>query len=132
MPPESHAKAALKPTASSKVTNGSLLVEDADQRTRWVRRLRDLMALHIADLGGPDNISEAERSIIRRAATLTVELEQMEAKFAVAGGAGREQLYQYQTCSNTLRRLLETVGMKRRPKNVGPTLDQYIEQEPFE
>ena len=39
-----------------------------------------------------DNVSAAERSIIRRAATLTVELERLEAKFAVAGEASVQDL----------------------------------------
>ena len=31
---------------------------------------RDVMAAHLSDLGGVDNISEAERSIVRRAPKL--------------------------------------------------------------
>jgi hypothetical protein len=36
------------------------------------------MALHIGDLGGDDNISEAERAINRRAGVLIVELEAID------------------------------------------------------
>ena len=53
-------------------------------RSPWVRRFRDIEFIHTADLGGPTAISEAEASLIRRAAMLTVELERKEAKFSEA------------------------------------------------
>jgi len=73
-----------------------------------------------------DNVSAAERSIIRRAATLTVELERLEAKFALAGEASVQDLDAYQRGANTLKRLLQSVGLQRRARDVGPTLDQYL------
>lgn len=126
MPPESHHLSATKPTARSRITNGSATLPDADGRSRWVRRLRDLIELHTADLGGDDAVSEAERSIIRRAATLTVELERMELDFAKADGADAGALLRYQTAANSLRRLLESVGLRRRPRDVTPTLEAYL------
>jgi hypothetical protein len=115
-----------KPTARSAVTNGSVVLPGVDGRSTWVRRLRDLIALHVADLGGEDTISEAERSIVRRAATLTVELERLEAKFATAGQAEAGELALYTTTSNTLKRLLEAVGLRRRSRDVTPDLHHYI------
>src|SRR2546421_11913852 len=72
--------------ARSAITNGASL-PGVDGRSSWARRLRDLIALHVADLGGDDNISEAERAIIRRAAVMITELEIMERNFALANGA---------------------------------------------
>jgi hypothetical protein len=83
-----------------------------------MKRFRDLMALHISDLGGSDNISEAEHALVRRACTLIVELEQRECKFAAAGEADDHALEVYQRVSNSLRRLLETLGLQRRAKDV--------------
>jgi hypothetical protein len=117
MPAESAALDAPKLQGRSKISNGTTL-PGVDGRSTWVRRLRDLMNLHLADLGGDDQVSEAERSIVRRASTLTIELERMEAVFAVAGEAQPDQLDQYQRVANTLRRLLETNGLKRRPKDI--------------
>jgi len=91
----------------------------------WARRLRDVIEAHIADLGGPAAISEAERSIVRRASTLTVELERLEAKFANAGEASPGELDAYQRTANSLRRLLESVGLQRRQRNVTPDLRTY-------
>src|SRR5262245_16007363 len=119
----SGAVAETKSRGRSRITNGAVL-PDVDGRSTWVRRLRDLINLHIADLGGPDAISEAERSIVRRAALLTTELERMEVGFATAGKAEAAELAVYVTTANALRRLLETVGLERRQLNVTPTLEQ--------
>lgn len=115
-----------KTKARSRISNGIARLPDVDGRSVWNRRLRDVMVLHLADIGGEDAASEAEKSIVRRVATLTVELEQMETRFAQAGGAEAEDLDLYQRTVGNLRRLLEAVGMKRRPKDVTPTLQGYI------
>jgi hypothetical protein len=52
-----------KPKARSKVSNGTSLLQDADNRTTWVRRARDVLASHIADLGGASECSEAEKAV---------------------------------------------------------------------
>src|SRR5208337_3371107 len=63
-----------------------------DGRSAWMRRCKDIIAAHVSDLGSEDNISAAERSIIRRASVMTVELERLEAKFAAAGEASERDL----------------------------------------
>lgn len=125
MPPVRPTTAAQAPALRSRVTNGSAILPGVDGRSAWARRLRDLVGLHVSDLGGEDAISEAERSIVRRAATLTVELERMEAVFATAGEAKPGDLDLYQRTAGNLRRLLEAVGLERRQRNVTPTLAQY-------
>ena len=102
----------------SRITNGSALLPGVDGRSAWVRRARDLIREHLADLGGFDNVSAAERSIIRRASVLTVELERLEAKFALAGEASVADLDCYQRGANTLRRLLGAVGLQRRAREI--------------
>jgi hypothetical protein len=86
------------------------------------------MGLHLSDLGGEDVVSEAEKSIVRRAATLTVELERLELKFAKEGEASTGDLDLYQRTSNSLRRLLESVGLERRMRDVTPSLVSYLAQ----
>src|SRR5262249_23491489 len=83
-------------THRSRVSNGSKLLVNIDGRTGWARRCRDVIQAHVSDLGGADNTSEAERSIVRRCAALTVELERMESVFAEAGEATEFQLDLYQ------------------------------------
>jgi hypothetical protein len=108
--------------ARSAVSNGKRLFADAtvDGRSSWARRFRDLIILHVNDLGGEDMASAAEQSILRRAATLTVELELLEKRFALAGGAKPEDLQTYITAANALRRLLESIGLKRVARDVTP------------
>jgi hypothetical protein len=84
-------------------------------------------ALHLADLGGSEAVSAAEASIVRRIACLTVELERLELDFATAGEQLPAKLDQYQRCANTLRRLLEAVGLRRRPKDVTSLADILTE-----
>ena len=90
----------------------------------WVRRCKDVIAAHLSDLGGVENTSAAERSIIRRASVLTTELEQLEVRFALAGQAAPDELDLYQRTAGNLRRLLESVGIGRRPRDVSPTIEQ--------
>jgi hypothetical protein len=116
-----------KPTHRSRVTNGSAVLPGVDGRSLWMRRLRDLIELHLSDLGGADHVSEAERSIVRRACTLTVELERLEQGFALAGEAEPETLDLYQRTAGNLRRLLEAVGLERRQRELNPpSLEQYL------
>jgi hypothetical protein len=115
-----------RPKARSRVTNGRGLLPGIDGRTLWCRRYRDLNALHLSDLGGSDRASEAEKAIVRRIATLIVELERLEMCFAEAGQASDHQLELYQRVANTLRRLLEAVGLQRRPRDATPTLGEYL------
>jgi hypothetical protein len=112
----------------SRVTNGGELLPGVDQRSRWVRRCKDVLAAHLSDLGGEDNTSAAERSIVRRAAVLTTELEHLEVKFATAGEASAADLDAYQRCANSLRRLLEAVGLQRRAREILPDPLEYARQ----
>ena len=121
-PASSIAEARPKPEGRSRISNGSSLLPGVDGRSTWVRRLRDLIGLHTSDLGGDDAVSEAERSIVRRIATLEVELERMEVGFAVTGQAQPAQLDLYQRTANSLRRLLESVGLERRAREVPQSL----------
>jgi hypothetical protein len=107
------------------MTNGAIL--PGMGRSAWVRRLKDLVRLHVADLGGDANVSEGERAIIRRAAVIITELERMERAFALSEGApGIPELETYQRMANTMRRLLEAVGLQRRPRDVTPDLRTYL------
>ena len=114
-----------KDRRKSRITNGSALLPGVDGRGAWVRRARDIIAAHLSDV--PD-ASAAERSIIRRAAVLTVELERLEAQFALAGEADPERLDLYGRVSGNLRRLLEAVGLERRARDTGLTLSDIMRE----
>ncbi len=108
-----------KSHARSRISNGSSLFGvKVDGRSVWARRLRDLINLHLNELGGENAVSAAKKSIIRRAATLTVELERLEANFALAGQATPQELDLYQRAAGNLRRLLKAIGLERHAKPI--------------
>jgi hypothetical protein len=115
------AASVTRPTRSrqkSAITNGTRLLPGTDNRGPWVRRAKDIMADLTSDKGGVTELSAAEASLIRRAATLSVELESLEAKFAEAGQASDRDLDLYGRTSGNLRRILETLGIHRRARTV--------------
>jgi hypothetical protein len=127
-PADRPAVARQRDPQKSRITNGSALLPGVDGRSPWVRRCKDVIAAHLSDLGGEDNTSAAERSIIRRAAVLTTELEQLEVKFALNEQASPDDLDLYQRTAGNLRRLLEAVGLQRRARDVGPSLGEILRQ----
>jgi hypothetical protein len=102
----------------SRVSNGSVLLPGVDGRSPWIRRCKDLISeftnVHLA---GPDNCSPAERAIVRRIAVLVTELERLEAKFAANNEASPDQLLLYGRTANTLRRLLQSLGLNQRQRD---------------
>ena len=104
----------------ARVSNGTVLLATGDNRTVWYRRFRDLIGAHLNDLGGAESVSEAERSIVRRISTLTCELESLESLFSAQGSATERQLDLYSRVSSTVRRLLESIGIRtRKPRPIG-------------
>ncbi|MGE3986734.1 hypothetical protein [Pseudorhodoplanes sp.] len=103
---------------------------DIDGRSAIARRYKDIIAAHVSDLGGADHLSEAQLTLIRRVATLTVVLEQMDSEFAIEDGVKDRDFELYQRGSNTLRRLLETLGTTKGRKaklvNEATDLNEYL------
>jgi hypothetical protein len=67
-------------------------------------------------------LSEAQLSLIKRASAITCELEQFEGRLS----RGEEiDLDTYVRAIGHLRRLLETLGLQRVPRDVTPTLEAY-------
>jgi hypothetical protein len=106
----------------SKISSGAALFRTSakgnpvDMRTAFGRRFQDLVKVITLDLGGPDLLSENQRQIIRRIAILAVNLEAEEAK--ALSGEGEFDAAKFAIISNHMRRLAESLGLKRVPKNV--------------
>ncbi|MBZ9774390.1 hypothetical protein [Mesorhizobium sp. CO1-1-8] len=83
------------------------------------------MANHVQDLGGPKHVTQSQFALIRAAATTTIILEKWELQFATEGTVNIADLLGYQTTLNTLRRVLETLGLGRvsPPPDTSPVLD---------
>ena len=113
----------------SRVTNGRRHFVEADERGPWARRWRDVLAEIINDLGGADLLSEGQKQLARRCATIAIECEKMEGEAA----QGRDiDLFTYGTLTDRLGRALQRLGLKRVPRDVGPTLADYLQQQASE
>jgi hypothetical protein len=126
-PNERRGSAAHSPlkTLRSKVTNGKSLFVEADGRGPWARRWRDVLAEITSDLGGPDLLSEAQRQLARRAATISVMCERLEGQAA----EGNEiDLDVYGTLTDRLGRALQRLGLKRIAKDITPSLADIMRE----
>jgi hypothetical protein len=122
---ETIAQVAKRSPQRSRVGNGAKLLPATDGRSMTARRFKDLVYDIAGDLGGKDNLSTGEMQLIRRAAMLSAECERQEAL------AVREDVEfdcdGYVVKTNALRRVLETIGIKRAPRDVTPSLSGYTE-----
>jgi hypothetical protein len=99
--------------SQSAVTSGRRLLTGGDPNSAWSRRYFDLVSRHISDLGGKDMLSEAQVSLIRRAAALSCEIEAMEARMSQGAEVNLDS---FGRAASHLRRLYETLGLERRSK----------------
>lgn len=101
------------------MTNGTRLFADGSHEGPWARRFRDLVQLHEEDLGLRETLSEAQRSLCRRVATIEIQLEQMEGKLSKGEDT---DLGLYREMTGTLTRTLNALGIKRAAHNRTPTI----------
>jgi hypothetical protein len=101
-----------------------------DGRSLTARRFQDLFEDVCNDLGGIDMLSEAQKQLIRWAATLCAESERQEAEWA----NGRPfDLTLYSTTANCLRRIFESLGLQRKARLVNDgsaVLSDYFAKAP--
>jgi hypothetical protein len=109
----------------SAVTSGRKLFVDGDPNSAWARRYHDLAARHASDLGGPGQLSEAQASLIRRAAAIECELELMEGRLSRGESIDIDV---FTRSTSHLRRIFETLGVERKPRDVTPRLATYLAQ----
>jgi hypothetical protein len=99
-------------------------LDGIDRRGVVARRFRDLVHEVTTDLGGPAELSEAQRQIIRRIASMSVWCESQEAKMADGENIDIDR---FQRTSNSLRRLCEAIGLERKSRDITPSIHELIE-----
>jgi hypothetical protein len=114
-------KAPPPPQFRTRKGNGAVVLTGVDGRSLTARRFREISAAMAADLGG--DLTEAQRHLVARAATLACWCEEREAELA---RGGEFDVGQYSTVTNTLRRLLSDLGIERRARDVTPSLADYL------
>src|SRR5262249_34042598 len=100
-----------------------LSLADVDKRTIAYRETRRVLAGLEADLGGADALSTAERQLAQHAAVLAAILCDLEVKYIQ-----RRLLDPATFCTvlNAQRRTLEALGLRRRPRDVTPSVEEYV------
>jgi hypothetical protein len=116
--------AAPRPSRTrSAVSNGRRLHVRPVGDTAWSRRFRDLLAEITSDLGGADCLSEGQKQLARRCATIALECEKIEVR-AVSGQ--QIDLETYGQLTDRLGRAFGRLGLKRVSRDITPTLGEYL------
>lgn len=113
----------------SRVSNGKALFVEADGRGPWGRRFRDILAEITNDLGGADLLSEGQRQLARRCATISIACEKLEGDAAAGATIDLET---YGKLTDRLGRTFQRLGLKREPRDIGPSLADLIAQDEAE
>lgn len=121
--PAGTAPAPIPPAARSAVSNGRRLHVQAVGDSAWSRRFRDLVMQIVADLGGGDSLSEGQRQLARRCATIALECEKLEARALVGEAIDLEV---YGTLTDRLGRTFQRLGLRRVPRDVTTSLAEYL------
>jgi hypothetical protein len=82
--------------------------------------LKDLVAARVSDLVGDDSLSAAERTLVRHASMLTLQLEMQKCKFAEQDGVASTDQLRIYLAVNACRRTLEAIGLKREAERSRP------------
>jgi hypothetical protein len=97
-------------------------VDQIDGRSSAAKRMQSIKNALTRDLG--DDLSAAQKILVSKAAVLAVALESAD---AAATNGVEIDLAIYGTAASHLRRILETLGLRRVPKDITPkTLDSYL------
>jgi hypothetical protein len=126
LPAETALVAHMPAASRSARTNGRRLFVDGDGRGPWARRWRDLKALYADDLGGESSLSEFQNGLVGTAATLRCELERLEGQLSLGEPIDTDQ---YGRIAGHYRRVVETLGIERRARDVStPTLEEIADE----
>ncbi len=114
----------------SAVTNGTkAFLGGVNHQSEYARRFKDIMSAMASDLGGAERLSEMQKALIRRAATLSIQCEATEAKLAQPDTKlGDKSLDLYTRMTGNLARTLRLLGLDRVARDITPTIEA---EEPY-
>jgi len=95
-------------------------LDDLDNRTRAAQYAHRLVAGLESDLGGASEITVGQRELIKRAALLGAFIEDHEARWLRNEAVAIDD---YLAAINAQRRVLTTLGLDRRARDVTPEAD---------
>ena len=109
----------------SAVSNGRRLHVIPPGDTKWARRFRDVLSEILSDLGS-EGLSEGQRQLARRCATIAIACERMEGEAAADHAI---DLDAYGTLTDRLGRCFQRLGLKRQARDISqpPSVPAYLE-----
>lgn len=111
------------PRQRSRLSNHRDLLPSLDGRSAAARRFRDLVNAFCSDAGGADACSEVKLGLIRRLASVTVQSELLEAKMV---GGQAVDVATLCALASTVVRLSQRLGLNRVPRDVTPSVSEYL------
>jgi hypothetical protein len=116
----------------TRVGLGRRLLDGADGRSSVARRYREVAALLAQDVSpDPDQLTEAQRQLIRTTAGLVILRERLDVR--LIKGETNISTAKYCRIANSLRRILATIGLTRMPRDITPLRERLaLEAEPAE
>lgn len=99
-----------------------LSLDKLDARYKATKAVFELERQMSDDLGGESELSAAQRALCRRAAVLAAVIENEEARWCSGEAIDLPQVL---AAVNCLRRVLETLGIKRQARRVS-SLDDWL------
>jgi hypothetical protein len=104
-----------------------LSLHGLDKRTPAYLETKKLITAIEADLGGAEALSAAERQIVQHAAITGAMITDMEVRY-LAGQAIDTSEYGFLV--GVQHRLFSLIGLRRRPRDVTPNLEDVLRDEP--
>src|SRR5262245_20069378 len=117
-PPRRQPRAPTSAASRSAVANGKRLIADVDTHSREYREYKDVCADLVSHLGG--EATAVERHIIEEIAGLVILCRGERAKLLQGEPVN---VAEYNTSCNTLNRLLKSIGLQRRAKDITDTVE---------
>jgi hypothetical protein len=124
-PPGSRLPAPGKAQARSRLSNGREVLPRVDGRSLVARRYRDIMCAVASDQGGAERLSEARLQLIRRFSAASVLAEQIEGRLA---RGEKIDIQEYSLVVSTMVRVAQRIGIDRVPRDVAPSLAEYLKR----
>jgi hypothetical protein len=93
-----------------------------DPQSATAVRFRDLLTGIVNDLGGESELSTGQLQLARRCAWISVQCEAMERRKPEAFNVAA-----YASLTGRLNQTLSLLGLKRQPRDVTPTLRDYLD-----
>jgi hypothetical protein len=104
-----------------------LMKQGVAKRSTAYLTTKELIAAIESDLGGSDQLSAAERQLVQHAAIVGSMLADMEIRYL----AGKTiDTSEYGFLVGVQHRLFSLIGLRRRPKDVTPSLEDVLRDEP--